>query len=103
MSELLDILRCNEARTFIRNAEIVREYPDCPERADAAREQVHRAMYRSALGQVTEDERVQILAILRPCCPDMFSLESAQDNPYGTRVFLHNAEDCSVRVATNVP
>jgi hypothetical protein len=67
------ILRRNEVQTSIHNAEIVREYPDSPERTDAAREQVHRAMYRAALGQITENERTQILAILTPCCPDFFS------------------------------
>jgi hypothetical protein len=50
VSRLLDLLRRNEAQTFIRNAEIVREYPDCLARTDAARWQVHHAMYRPALG-----------------------------------------------------
>ena len=43
-----------------------------PDRAKEAERQIHAAMYRFALGQITEDERRCILGILRPCCPEMF-------------------------------
>ena len=35
------------------------------------------AMYRFAVGQMKDEERRQILEILRPCCPDMFSMQPA--------------------------
>ena len=90
MGALLDLLRRNEAQTFIRNAQIVRGYPACEQKVQAAREQIHRAMYRSALGYITLDERDCILSILAPCCPDVFSFESGQGNPYAASAFLDN-------------
>lgn len=71
MSGLLEMLRHNEAQTFLRNAEFVRSLPDSPEKLDAARRQIHWAMYRAALRQITEDERQRILSILAPCCPGL--------------------------------
>ena len=58
--------------TMLRNARITAQWDDGPERRDEAIRQVHLAMYRSALGQITADEREQILAVLRPCCPEIF-------------------------------
>jgi len=73
MGALLDILRHNEAQAFICNAEIVRAAPDSPEKTDAATRQIHWAMYRAALGQITREERNRILSILGPCCPELFA------------------------------
>jgi hypothetical protein len=42
------------------------------EKAEAAKQQMHWAMYRTALGQITLDERDRILSILAPFCPDLF-------------------------------
>jgi hypothetical protein len=73
MGELSDTLRRNEALAFLANAVLVAEYPDGQEKIDAARQQIHVAMYRAALGQITPGEKEQIFAILAPLCPELFA------------------------------
>jgi hypothetical protein len=53
-----------------------------PNRAKEAERQIHAAMYRFALGQITDEERGQILAILQPCCPEMFFSQPTLDDPH---------------------
>ena len=67
---------------MLRNARITAHWDDGPVKAEEAIRQVHLAMYRSALGLITEDEREQILTVLRPCCPEVFvslPVEEPQD------------------------
>jgi hypothetical protein len=64
---------------MLRNARITAQCDNTPERRDEAIRQVHLAMYRSALGQITADEREQILAILRRCCPEVFVSPPAEE------------------------
>ena len=59
-------------------------------------------LYEFALGKITREERKQIFAILRPCCPDTFSFKPAQDDPYAARAFLDGAEHCSTHAAMDV-
>lgn len=57
---------------MLRNAHVTAQSDGGPERKHEAIRQVHLAMYRFALGQITEDERKRLLSILRPCCPEVF-------------------------------
>jgi len=57
---------------MLRNAHVTAQSDGGPERKHEAIRQVHLAMYRFALGQITEDERQRLLSILRPCCPEVF-------------------------------
>lgn len=67
------ILRHNDVETALRNARLTRDWPDGEEKRAEAERQLRMAMYRSALGQISDQERDRILAILRPCCPELFS------------------------------
>ena len=67
---LRNILRRNEVRTMIANARLTAAADDSPERTEEAKRQIHKAMYRFALGEITEEEPRQILTLLEPCCAD---------------------------------
>ena len=69
---LHEILRHNDVETILHNARITAECADAEERRKEAIRQVHVAMYRAGLSQITAEEREQILTILRPCCPEVF-------------------------------
>ena len=73
--ELFTIVRRNEVEAMLHNARLTRDWPNGEQkRAEAAR-QVRMVMYRFALEQIKDEERRQILEILSPCCPDMFSMQ----------------------------
>ncbi len=74
------------------NARLTAGTADGPERTGEARRQVRMVLYASALGQITREEREEILAILRPCCPEVFSFAPARDDPYAAPAFLDNAD-----------
>jgi len=63
---------------MLRNARITVECDDGAEKRKEAIRQVHLAMYRTGLSQITAEEREQILAILRPCCSEVFLLCPAE-------------------------
>lgn len=69
---LHEILRHNDVETMLHNARITAECADAEERRKEAIRQVHVAMYRAGLSQITAEEREQILALLRSCCPEVF-------------------------------
>jgi len=73
MDTLATVVRRNEVQTMLENARLTRDHPDGAERMETARRQVYRVLYKAALGEITEGERRQILDILRPCCPGLFS------------------------------
>jgi hypothetical protein len=77
MAELASLIRQQEWEAMLRNAHLIRNAPEGPERTAAARELIYRAMYEAALRQITQDQRHQLLAILQPCCPDLFYSASA--------------------------
>jgi len=67
---------------MMANARLTAAATDSPERTDEAKRQVHQAMYRFALGEITEEERQQILTLLKPCCPGTFFVPRvAEDHP----------------------
>jgi hypothetical protein len=101
-SRLRDTLRRNTVETMLGNAQLTVRTADSPERTEEARRQVRMVLYESALGQITREEREQILAILRPYCPDMLSFEPAQDDPYAAPAFLDDAEHCSADAPTDM-
>jgi len=69
---LHEVLRHNDVETMLRNARITAQCHDGSERRLEAVRQVHLAMYRAGLCQITVEEREQILEILRPYCPEVF-------------------------------
>ena len=71
-ASLCQTIRQNEMETMLKNARLTANAAATADRAAEASRQVHLAMYRFALGQITEQERQQILAILQPCCPTIF-------------------------------
>ncbi len=71
MEALSAIVRRNEVETMLQNARLTRDWPDGDEQRGEAERQVRMAMYRSALGQISDEERERILTILRPCCPEI--------------------------------
>ncbi len=69
------IIRQRTVATAIENARLTRDYPGCLEKVEEARRQVRFAMYDCALGHLTLEERDEILAVLKPCCPEIFVSE----------------------------
>jgi len=71
-SDLPALLRQAEVKVMLDNAMLTRNAVDDPMQSLEAERQIRMAMYKSALGQITEQENRQILDILRPCCPEIF-------------------------------
>jgi hypothetical protein len=59
--------------TMFVNARFTRNWPETPEQLTEAERQIRMAMYQRALGEISEEERDRVLAILRPCVPDLFA------------------------------
>jgi hypothetical protein len=78
-TDLHSLIRHHEIEVMLEIAAIVRESPDGPAKEEEAQRLIYAAMYRFALGQITEEERKRILDLLRPCCPDMFFSPPAGD------------------------
>ena len=57
---------------MLENARLIVRYPHGEERDQEASRLIHHAMYAATLRHITADERRDILAILQPCCPDLF-------------------------------
>jgi hypothetical protein len=72
LTEHSRVLWQREVQVIIENAMLTRERPDSIERTEEASRRVRMAMYYSALGQITQEEKKRILDILRPCCPEIF-------------------------------
>ena len=72
MESLFSLVRRNEVETMLENARLARDWPDVEERRTEAERQIRALMYRSALGQIDDEERDRILAVLAPCCPYLF-------------------------------
>ena len=51
------------------------------------------AMYYTALGQITQQEKKRILHILRPCCPEIFFTPPLIDDRPGTSSPTEDDED----------
>jgi hypothetical protein len=80
-SGLHETLRHNDVDTLLGNARLIVRYPQGEERDQEASRLIHHAMYASTLGHITMEERCEILAILRPCCLDLFIRTPATDEP----------------------
>jgi len=75
------MLRRNDAETMLENARLTARYPQSEERDQEASRLIHHVMYACTLGEITAEERRAILAILQPCCPDLFVRTPAADEP----------------------
>jgi hypothetical protein len=73
LEDLSAIVRGNEVETLLHNARLTRDWPDSQQRSQEANRQVRMAMYKAALGQISDEERDRILEILRRCCPELFA------------------------------
>ena len=78
---LRDTLRHNDVKTMLENARLTAASADNAERSEEAQRQIHQAMYRFGLGQITDEERRQILVLLEPCCPGIFFRFPTADDP----------------------
>lgn len=73
MESLAAAVRRHEVETMLHNARLTRDWPIAEDRYAEASRQARMAMYRSALGQISQDERDRVLDILRPCCLDLLT------------------------------
>ena len=87
---LRDTIRHNDVTTMLENARLTAAAKESTERFEEARRQVHQAMYRFGLGQITEQERRQILVLLEPCCPAIFFRLPSIDNLQVPAGDVHN-------------
>jgi len=71
-SDLPAILRHAEVKAMFDNATLIRNTPDSLDQAKEAERQIRMALYKFALGQITEQEKQQIIDLLHPCCPEVF-------------------------------
>ena len=69
---------------MIANARFTRNWPEAAEKRLEAERQVHMAMFRRALGEISGDERDGILAILRPCVPDFFETPASAEDKWAS-------------------
>jgi len=72
LETLSAILWRNEVEALLHGACLVSDWPDETQRQEAAERLIRAAMYEAALGKISDDVKQQILAILRPFCPDLF-------------------------------
>jgi hypothetical protein len=92
-SGLRELLRRSDAETMRTNARITASAPEGTERRQEAERQeaerqVHQAMYRAALGEITEEERSFVLAVLYPCCPELFIARPQWTTPWRSRTSI---------------
>ncbi|MGA2796871.1 MAG: hypothetical protein ABSE63_04780 [Thermoguttaceae bacterium] len=66
------VLRHAEVKAIFNNANLIRNSSESLYQAAEAERQILMAMYKFALGQITQEEKQQILDVLRPCCPEIF-------------------------------
>ena len=78
-SDLSAVLRHAEVKAIFNNANLIRNSADSPDQAAEAERQIRMAMYKFALGQMTQEEKQQILGILQPCCPEIFFTPPSTD------------------------
>lgn len=82
MEPLSAMVRRNDVETMLDNARLTRDWPIGEEQRAEAERQVRMAMYRSALGQITNEERQRVLDILRPCCADIFACPAPPEHEW---------------------
>ena len=100
---LRDTLRHNAVKTMLENARLTAAADESTERSEEAQRQVHQAMYRFGLGQITEEERRQILALLKPCCPGIFFRSPTTDDPQALAGDVNEATIAALRPLHDTP
>jgi hypothetical protein len=80
VEDLSAVLHHNNFETMLRNARITRNWPDCREKVAEASRQAHMALYERALQEISDEQRDQILEILRPYCDEIFYSVPARDD-----------------------
>ncbi len=81
-ASLDDIIQQNEVATMLRNARLTLQAPESAQRMEEAGRQVRQAMYKATLAQISQQERDQVLEMLRPCCPEVFSSDVKPDDDW---------------------
>ena len=66
---LRGLLHQRHAQARVDAAELIRDFPDCPERTAEAERFVREAMLEFTLGTITDEERRKILEILNFAVP----------------------------------
>ena len=88
---------------MLDNARLTAAAAENAERCEEAQRQVHQAMYRFGLGQITEEERRQILALLEPCCPGIFFRLPTADDPQAPAGALDQGDIVAFRPLLDTP
>ncbi len=71
ISPLRSLLRDRHAQHFLADAELIRDYPDGPDRTAEAERHVRQAMLDFTLGAITDEERGKIFDILSFAIPPL--------------------------------
>jgi hypothetical protein len=78
---LRGLLREQHVRARIEAAELIRDYPDSPERVAEAERQVRQVMLEFTVGAISDEERNRILEILAFAVPPLPEYLAKPDPP----------------------
>lgn len=65
------LLHEHHVQARVDAAELIRDYPDCPERTAEAEQHVRQIMLEYTVGSITDEERTRILEILAFAVPPL--------------------------------
>jgi hypothetical protein len=80
-SSLRGLLHERSIRAHVDAAELIRDYPDCPERTTEAERHVRQVMLEFTVGAITDEERGRILDILAFAVPPLPEYLAKPDPP----------------------
>lgn len=81
---LRELLHERHVQCRVDAAELIRDYPDCPERTAEAEQHVRQVMLEFTVGAITDEERTRILAILAFAVPPLPAYLANPDPPLWT-------------------
>ena len=70
-NSLRNLLRSRRAKARIEHAELIRDYPECPERTSEAEQFIRETMLEFTLAKIGEEERLKIFEILSFAVPQL--------------------------------
>lgn len=78
---LRSLLRDRQVQERVATAELIRDYPDCPERTTEAERHVRQVMLAFTMGEITDQERAKIIEILAFAVPPLPEYLATPDPP----------------------
>ena len=78
---LRGLLHERHVQARVGSAELIRDFPDCPDRTTEADRFVRETMLEFTLGTITDEERVRILEILSFAVPPLPTYLANPDTP----------------------